>query len=296
VSGSRETFEALQGLRRSCGDLARTLGVGPWAIVVEGLDATQAAELDRRWGSFVRDGATASPSATVRVLAAEGEVTLESSKRDKFLRLEGQSLPGGILVRSYDFALCPDQSSPGTWLAGFAPTTSEPAGRILENVIRYLIARLAVEAGGFALHAAGLLRQGRAYVFAGASRAGKTTVVGLSAHSPSLGDDYAVLLPAEPGWIVAPVPFDNREVSPTDRPRETLPAAGVWRLFQAGAPKVETPSVGKAVASLMACVPSPWAMPDLAGRLLENVQAFVAESRFAHLHFRLDPDFWDLIN
>jgi hypothetical protein len=260
------------------------------------LDARQAEELDGRWGGFIRDRAAESPAATVRVLDAGENLTLDPSMRDKVLRMEGLTLPGGVLVRSYDFALCPDRSSPDTWLAGFAPTTSEPAGRILENVIRYLVARLAVEAGGFALHAASLVREGRAFVFAGASRAGKTTVVSVSAPSQSLGDDYAVLLPADSGWQVVPVPFDNREQSPPDRPREPIPAAGIWRLFQADAARVDPLPPGKGVASLMGCVTSPWAMPDLAGKLLENVQAFVTGSRFAHLHFRLEPDFWDLIN
>jgi len=177
-------------------------------------------------------------------------------------------------------------------------SAQEPTDRALENAVRYLVARRCVGEGGFALHGAGVLRHGRAHVFAGPSRAGKTTAVSLSPPgATSLGDDFScVVRTARGGFCTAAVPFDNREAAPADPPRGLFPIAGIWRLYQAQETGIERPAAVRAASSLMACTAFPWAMPDLAEAVLDHARDFVATGAFGHLRFAPTSEFWSLID
>ena len=198
------------------------------------------------------------------------------------------------MVISYHFAHWQDDA-PATWRCALADQGQEPAERVLENAVRCLVSRVAVEDGGFALHAGGVLDDGRAYLFAGPSRSGKTTAIALSSPRASLGDDFAVVLCRESCFFAAAVPFDNAESAPADPDRSLFALAGIWRLFQASAAWIEELDPVRATASLMSCVALPWTFPDLADSVLEQVERFVTESRFEHLHFRQTSDFWPLL-
>ncbi len=155
-----------------------------------------------------------------------------------------------------------------------------------------MTARMAVERGGFAMHAAGVLRDGKAWIFTGPSGAGKSTAVRLSAPAVSLGDDFGLVLPGPDGWVTPPLPFDNAEAI-VERPAETsFPVAGIWRLFKADQPRVERPTGLHAVTSLSSCQALSRVMPDLAGTVLGQIDRFCQEAHFGHLHFGLNGDFW----
>ena len=91
------------------------------------------------------------------------------------------------------------------------------------------------------------------------------------------------------------MPFDNAE-SAKHEPREgEFPVACVLRLHQATRDRIERPSDVLAAASLLGCAAFPWALPELADRLLDQINRFIAAGGFAHLHFRKHPDFWTQI-
>src|SRR5207247_1225576 len=66
--------------------------------------------------------------------------------------------------------------------------------RGLENFLRILTASHILESGGFLLHASGVVRAGRAYVFFGPSGSGKTTVTHLSPGDQVLSDDLTLVV------------------------------------------------------------------------------------------------------
>lgn len=290
-----EDLEHLRGLDHPRGKHRRRLQVGVWSLALEGLDDEMGTLADRRWGGFLGGESRPGPSLTLRVFEAGSGLAPRPWERGEPYSIEGEKVGGRLLVRAHHFAMCQEDRARPTWRLGIIRTPLEPPDRILENAVRYLSARLAVEEGGLAIHGAGVLQQGKAYVLAGPSRSGKTTAVGLSAPSTSLGDDFALLLPGEGGWRTAAVPFDNSEEAPADPPKGSFPVAGVWRLHQASRARVEALSHARATASMMGCAAFLWAMPDMAHQVLEHVKRFVAESRFLHLYFRKDPDFWKLL-
>ena len=269
----------------------RDLTIGPWRIRFEGLDEPLDRILAERWRGFWTEPRGAA-GATVRLVRGDGAPWIPPGPPGERYRLEADAGDGGVLACSYHFALA--QRAPDAWTLALEDASTEPMGRVAENAARYLVARLAAESGGAALHGASVLKDGRVFVFAGPSRSGKSTAVGLSAGAVSLGDDYAVLLRTPDGWVVAGVPFDNAERAPAP-PMPAAPLALVCRLHQAPQPRLERPSGPAAHAGVMACLAFPWALPDLSERLHDAVDALVASGRFAELWFAPEPSFWKLL-
>jgi hypothetical protein len=267
--------------------------VGPWRIGFEGLDEGLAAALDLRWGAFCLAHPDAAPSPTVRCVAAAGP-WLPSTPGEAY-RIEAEVEEGLPVVRSYRFLAGPE--APGVWRAAFARDGGEPEDRVFDNLARWFIARCAIESGGLALHGAGVARDGRGWIFAGASRAGKSTAVRLSAPAGSLGDDFAVAWPEGGEWWTCAVPFDNSERAPAAAGPARIPVARMCRLIQAPAASVEpVRPAALAAATLLSLAAFPWALPDLLDDLAANASAFVgAGPGLVDLRFRLDPDFWPLL-
>jgi len=228
----------------------------------------------------------------VRVVRGDGGGFIAAGRPGEGYRLEAVVDERGVFTCSYHFALAEEDAT--TWRLAVEETPEEPIGRVVENAARYLVARQAVEGGGLALHGAGVLRHGRAWVFAGKSGSGKSTAVSLSAPGVSLGDDFAVVIPSADGWRVAAVPFDNAERAPATPPGPPF-LAGVFRLHHAGSPRLGWPSAPQGQASLIACVAFPWALPDLAEKIQDAVGALVSAGLFGELWFAPDPSFWVLL-
>lgn len=169
----------------------------------------------------------------------------------------------------------------------------------IDYFIRVVCALLAFENKGVMFHAAGVVREDRAYLFFGHSGAGKTTVARLSADGLILNDDLVVLLPrgrsAEPQtrWITHATPFWNpTQVKPTS---ESAPLAGLFRLVQDREVFLEPMGKGQALAEVLSNVPVIPDDPqrnatliDRCLRLLDDIPAF-------RLHFLPDDSFWQVI-
>jgi hypothetical protein len=291
--------DALRRLRLPFGGDDSTLVVGPWAVRLSGLDESLAAELGRRWGPFLADAPPADARRTVRIAFADGgdRTWLPDPAPGETYRVEARVEDGRPLLRSYHFLTGPDVDAPaGDWRALVTRTTSEPPGRVIENVVRMRLARLVVEDGGVPFHGAGVVRDGRAHLLVGPSGAGKTTAVRLSRPCVSLGDDFALAVPDGERWATAAVPFDNAETSVEEPPRGLLPLAGIWRLHQAAETRLETPAAMVRSLSVLACAAAPWTMPDLSAALVDNVERLVGEVPYGHVHFDLSSTFWDRID
>jgi len=289
--GGSNLQDRLASRHPTYGEEARTLALGSRSIRIEGLDATLARRLEIRWGAFLRPTAATASRASVRLFRAGKGLWLAPPEEGEIYRIEALGEPPGRVVASYHFAIGAE-AAPGAWRVAITEPADEPLERIVENAIRFIAAHVAAEDGGFAMHSAGVERDGRAWLFAGPSRAGKSTAVRLSAPATSLGDDFGLVLPGDGGWVAPALPFDNSERVEHEPPEGDLPVAGIWRLYQSQAIRVENPSHGLAVASLMGCVAFPWTLPEFSDGLLDRVERFVSEGRFHHLHFTASEPFW----
>ena len=282
------TDRALSGTRTP-GPERRTLSVGPWSVAFEGLDPETALRLDRRWGGFVGPEEAEDVSAAARLLDAGPGSFLEAAPGEGY-RFEAT----GAEVVSYHFAARRGEGE--RWRVAVAASEDEPRERTLDNLARLLVARLALRSGGLALHGAGVLLAGNAFVFAGPSRAGKSTAARLARADASLGDDFAVVVPRDDGYAAVAVPFDNSERGPAVARVAPSPLAGIFRLEKSADARIEPLAGAAAIASLVGCAAFPWALPDLAGGLLPVAEAVVGAGLFSVLRFGPATDVRALID
>ncbi len=271
------------------------VAIGGWCLEVACFEEALAAALRSRWGSFAAARGTNAPAGALLLLerAHRAEV-LGGWGEGGHYRIEARRDGEALEVLSHHFRLRRSPGEEGLWRLRLLAQEQEPAERIVENALRYVVAHLAWQEGGLALHAAGVVRGSAAYVFAGPSRSGKTTLVGLSRPCTSLGDDFAVLLPAGRGaWRTTAVPFDNSERAPDAEPGAFFPVRGLWRIFPAARHRLERLEPLRAAASLLGCVTFAGALPGFEGALAERVERVARETGFAHLHFARDPGFWE---
>ena len=282
----------------SGGSLA--LSIGPWSFAVLGLDRDTNHRLRHRWGGFGRPGHLVDPDLTLACAdcRAGGSLGLGPWSAGEAYRLEGALVEGRPVVRSYNFCMAPCGERPGLWKVVLGGAAGEPLERTVENAVRCLVSRLALLAGGFALHGAGVRREGDTWIYAGKSGAGKSTAVALTSPCESLGDDFAVAIPWSGTWSTCAVPFDNSEQAPDSPVSGLLPLGAILRLFHAAAgepDRVEEPSAVLRTASLLNAVMLPGLFPDLGDTVLRNVSRYAADHRFGHLMFHRDPEFVDRV-
>jgi hypothetical protein len=286
-----ESHDRLLRLRDALGEETRDVAVGREVIRLAGLHPALAEQLERRWGGFIGPRSGEAPRRTLHLYDAGTSGWLDAPAPAEIYRIEALNDAERRVVASYNFAIA-READEGEWRAGLTRQDGEPLERVVENIVRFVTACVALESGGFAMHAAGVLRDGEAFIFAGPSGSGKSTATRLARPATSLGDDFALVVPERGGWVAPALPFDNSERIASDAVRGVYPVRGIWRLVQSDETRVETPSTGMAVASLMGCVAFPRTMPEMADRLLGQVRRFVAECRFGRLHFSLSEALW----
>lgn len=147
------------------------------------------------------------------------------------------------------------------------------------------------------VHAAGVVRDGRGYLFVGPSGAGKSTVAALSAMHLVLNDEMNLVeLDERPPRLVG-TPFNA--FFPGKRPG-AAPLAAVLLLEQAAEHALLPAEPARAAADLAAQVAPPVGLGDPAPPGIHDAMLTAAMSLLervpAHvLRFRPDAGFWDLV-
>lgn len=257
---------------------AVTLSVGAGAVALRCPDAGLAERLGRRYAAFPADGP---PRLSLTLdLVAPGRLPAPPALSGVRAALAG---PGSAAEL--------DLAAGAGWLRA-APAQALAA---VEELLRVAAAVLAFEAGGLLLHAAGLARAGRAFLFLGPSGAGKTTVARLAAGRRVLNDDLVAVLPAAGGWDVCATPFSNpTQVPPAGPGRAAL--AALLHLVQDT--RVERRPLGPAAATaaLVARAPLVALDPERGPALLRRARAIAAAAPCDELHFLPDQSFWAAVD
>lgn len=193
---------------------------------------------------------------------------------------------------SSDFSYVLDDASVllGSFGAEFHGVRHEYA---LDSLLRILLTMVLLPRHGFLLHAATVVRDGRAYVFTGRSGAGKSTVASLSPAGTVLTDEISLLRFTDGCWHAYGTPFWGEFRAAGQN--EHYPIAGIYTLVQSIEDRVEPLTTKEILRALLPCVlfftSKPRANEELLRLLLEMVERI---PRY-RLHFRRDDGFWKVV-
>jgi hypothetical protein len=221
----------------------------------------------------------------VDIVAASGPPFLEPRSAPTW-RIETQRAGSRILYRSY-------------FERGWIDLAARRAALLLrpgahpENFLRVACAWLAIEHRGLLLHASGIVRDGRGYVFFGHSGAGKSTVAELSPGAAILSDDL-VWLRLQGGriWLHG-VPFRGELQAP--HANAAAPVAGLYALEQAAQHRLRSLPPLLGAARLLACAPFVTEGVESAAHAMDICAALAQAQPIAVLEFARDGGFWPLI-
>jgi hypothetical protein len=164
----------------------------------------------------------------------------------------------------------------------------------IEYFLRAAYALLVFGAGGILMHAAGIVRNGKAYLFVGPSGSGKSTVAKHSPNDTVLNDDLVALRPIDQHWAAYATPFWNQPQLRPNNPQHAA-LAGVYRLIQDRSVYLETLNSAQAAAEVIASTPIVPSDPERNIDLLERVGRLIRTIPACRLHFLPDNSFWSVI-
>ena len=281
-----------EGTLEPFGSGALTVAVGGITVRFEGLsDVLLAASLDR-YEPFLSEEP---PLHTVRVFT--GLPRYLDPAGDSFMRLEESEHPQGRVFVSYEFAAFrPNGDGPGLLRVSLGLPVSYSIVA-LENYLRWTVADFALDRDGFVLHSAGLVLNGKAYLFFGHSGAGKSTVTAISVEgldALALSDDLVLLTRDGVQFVASTTPFQGTMPQKV-KERGVYPLAAIFHLKQASEVSVTSLSPALAVGMVLSCCPFVANAARRTTRLIPLVEDLCRRVPVKELLFRKDPSFWDVI-
>ncbi len=163
----------------------------------------------------------------------------------------------------------------------------------LDSLLRVLLSWKLLDHHGFLLHAATVVRNGKAYIFTGRSGAGKSTVASLSPEGSVLTDEISLIRREDGAWRAYGTPFWGEFRAAGSN--TSAPVAGIFRLLQAAENRVTTL---RPVAILRALLPNVLFFSAEAGatrQLLEILSRAALEIPGYNLAFRKNSTFWEVL-
>jgi len=188
----------------------------------------------------------------------------------------------------------------GDFHARWAPRTGR--GKVCQNanpysldsVLRILHSMILAERGGFLLHAASAICDGRAYLFSGVSGAGKTTMTRLApADITLLTDEISYLRPSADGYAAFGTPFAGELAKAGENC--TAPVAALFFLEKGSENRVDRLSSTEAVRRLMRNILFFAEDRGLAEKLFATACDFVRRIPIRRLMFYPDARVWDAV-
>ena len=175
---------------------------------------------------------------------------------------------------------------------GWVEQTPNPYS--LDSVLRIVHSLILAARGGFLLHAASAICDGRAYLFSGVSGAGKTTMTRLAPSDISLlTDEISYVRPRAGGYSAYGTPFAG-ELAKAGENR-TAPVSALFFLEKGPENRIDEISPAEAVRRLMRNILFFADDRELVEKLLATACDFVAGVPIRRLTFYPDSRVWDTI-
>lgn len=252
--------------------------IGGMAVCLHTIDDAFARMLEERYAGFVR------PAAADYELEIELSESSNHGDEDVAVRREGSLW---VMTRG-DFRA---EWHPGE-RRGRVRQSANPYA--IDSVLRILHSLLLAEQGGFLVHAASAIKDGKAFVFAGRSEAGKTTISRLApAGVTLLTDEISYLRKEKDQYVACGTPFAGELARVGEN--VSAPLAGFFLLSKGPVHKVEDVPPVEAVRELMENILFFAEEPELVNRVFQAACDFVGRVPVRRLTFAPQASVWELV-
>jgi hypothetical protein len=165
----------------------------------------------------------------------------------------------------------------------------------LENFLRVACQLFLPERTSFLMHSAGILDDGRCYLFFGHSGAGKSTVTELSEPRRALSDDMVLIDASGRSVMAHAVPFFGLYPM-KERVRGAYPVAGAFRLRKDARDELVSLGTARAAATVSASVPFVQDLGLNRADLTDVITEVCRRVPVYDLHFTRSNRFWEVIH
>jgi hypothetical protein len=164
----------------------------------------------------------------------------------------------------------------------------------IDSVLRIVHTLVLAREGGFLLHAASAIRNGRAFLFSGVSGAGKTTISRLvPADATLLTDEISYVRNGSDGYYACGTPFAGELARVGEN--KSAPIGALYFLAKGPENKIETIEPADAARSLMRNILFFAEDAELVKLIFRSACEFVERVPVRKLTFLPDQRVWDLI-
>lgn len=260
--------------------LSLVIDIGGMPVRVNTADAGFLRLLQDRYSGYVRSSgwseiefdvdlvspATPDPAADVRVTSLQGRWTL--TRGDFHAEWEPAARRGRIRQTANPYSI--------------------------DAVLRIVHTLVLARQGGFLLHSASAIRNGKAFLFAGVSEAGKTTISRLApADVTLLTDEISYVRKQGDGYVAFGTPFTGELAKLGEN--VSAPVSALYLLAKGRENRIETVAPGEATRSLLANLLFFAEDEELVQAIFHSAFEFVSRIPVRRLTFFPDARVWELI-
>jgi hypothetical protein len=164
----------------------------------------------------------------------------------------------------------------------------------IDAVLRIVHTLILAKEGGFLLHAASAIRNGKAFLFAGVSGAGKTTIAGLAPPDATLLTDEISYVRRRNGkYIAFGTPFTGELAKVGEN--VSAPVAALYLLAKGSENRIEPIAPAEAARAFLANILFFAEDQELVRLVFDSAIEFVSAVSVSRLTFTPDARVWELI-
>ena len=164
----------------------------------------------------------------------------------------------------------------------------------IDSVLRIVHTLALAREDGFLMHSASAIRHGKAFLFAGVSGAGKTTISRLAPPDATLlTDEISYVRKSHNGYLAFGTPFTGELAKLGEN--VSAPISALYLLAQGPENRIDRVSTTEAVRSVLANMLFFAEVPELVESVFHSAFEFVNQVTVSRLTFMPDARVWELI-